>query len=318
MSSRSFLPAFGDERGILRLSIAVTVFTAVLGVAFGLLAGSFSIIFDGVYSVLDAGLSLLALTVANLIAAHTTPKGGLSRRLRERFTMGFWHLEPMVLALNGAVLAAVAAYALLNAIASLMAGGRHLEFGWALVYAAFTVVICFGFAALEARANRKVESEFVRLDVKAWVMSGSITAALLIAFALGYAVQGTSWAWISPYVDPAVLGLVSLLILPMPIATIRSALLDVLLVAPPELKAHVDEVAQDFVQRCGFLSYRAYVAKVGRARQIELYFILPPDFPARTIAQWDALRDEVGAAIGDESPDRWLTVAFTGDPAWAE
>lgn len=318
MSSRLSFFALSDERGLLRLSILVTLFTAALGVAFGLFVGSFSVVFDGVYSLLDVGMSLLALTVANLIAAHTTPKGGLSRRLRERFTMGFWHLEPMVLALNGAVLLAVAAYALINAVGALMEGGRDLEFGWALLYAGFAATVCFGFAALESRANREIDSDFVRLDMRAWIVSGAISSALLVAFLIGYAVQGTEWAWISPYVDPAVLAAVCLLMIPMPLATIRSALLDILLVAPPELKAHVDETARQAVARHGFLSWRSYVAKVGRARQIELYFILPPDFPARTIGEWDALRDEIGAAIGEEGPDRWLTIAFTGDPAWAE
>jgi predicted Co/Zn/Cd cation transporter (cation efflux family) len=60
------------------------------------------------------------------------------------------------------------------------------------------------------------------------------------------------------------------------------------------------------------------VARVGRSREIELYFIVPADAPARTIGEWDALRDEIGEAVGSEGPDRWLTVVFTGDPEWAE
>lgn len=65
-------------------------------------------------------------------------------------------------------------------------------------------------------------------------------------------------------------------------------------------------------------SYRAYVAKVGRSREIELFFIVPESMPAKTIREWDALRDEVGEAIGGEGLDRWITVVFTGDPQWAE
>ena len=30
------------------------------------------------------------------------------------------------------------------------------------------------------------------------------------------------------------------------------------------------------------------------------------------------IRDEIGEAIGGESPDRWLTIAFTTDPEWAD
>ena len=48
-----------------------------------------------------------------------------------------------------------------------------------------------------------------------------------------------------------------------------------LLITPPDLKEHVDEVARTFTQRYGFTSHRSYVAKVGRGRQIELYFVVP-------------------------------------------
>lgn len=313
-------PGFFDitsEQGLLRTSIAVTLFIASIGIAFGLASGSFSIVFDGVYSLVDASMSGLSLMVVRLITSHASSLQ-MSRKLRERFTMGFWHLEPMVLALNGILLSGVAIYALINAVSSLLEGGRHLEFGIAMVYAALTVTACVSIAVIEGTANRKLRSDFVAMDVKGWVMSASITAALLIAFCFGYAVQGTSLEWVSPYIDPAVLALVCLVIVPLPMSVVRQALADIFLVTPGDLKQHVDAVAQAFVERHGLQSYRAYVAKVGRSREIELYFIVPPQMAAKTIEQWDAWRNEIGEAIGGEGPNRWLTVVFTGDPEWAE
>ncbi|MFA7903150.1 cation diffusion facilitator family transporter [Pseudomonas aeruginosa] len=316
----SSTPSFFDittEQGLLRTSIAVTLFIASIGIAFGLASGSFSIVFDGVYSLVDASMSGLSLMVVRLITSHASSLQ-MSRKLRERFTMGFWHLEPMVLALNGILLSGVAIYALINAVSSLLEGGRHLEFGIAMVYAALTVTACVTIAVIEGKANRKLRSDFVAMDVKGWVMSASITAALLIAFCFGYAVQGTSLEWVSPYIDPAVLALVCLVIVPLPMSVVRQALADIFLVTPGDLKQHVDAVAQAFVERHGLQSYRAYVAKVGRSREIELYFIVPPQMAAKTIEQWDAWRNEIGEAIGGEGPNRWLTVVFTGDPEWAE
>lgn len=305
-----------SEQSILKLSIVVTIFIAGFGVAFGLLSGSFSIVFDGVYMLADAAMSGLALMVARLItlsALAEPPRG----KLRDRFTMGFWHLEPMVLGLNGIMLTGVAIYALINAIGSLMHGGRDLEFSYAIFYAAVALIACLGMAWLETRANRKLKSDFIALDAKAWMMSGGITAALLIAFSVGYVIQGTQLDWITPYIDPAVLALVCIVIIPMPIGTIKQALADMLLVTPLDLKQHVDTVAQRVVERYGFKSYRAYVAKVGRGKQFELYFIVPRDQPAKKLEEWDALRDEIGNALGGEGPDRWLTIAFTTDLEWA-
>lgn len=306
-----------DERSFLRASIAATGVVAAFGIIFGLLSGSFSIAFDGVYSLADAGMTVLALWVSSLIA--TSAAGDpLSGRMRDRFTMGFWHLEPIVLLLNGTLLMVVAIYALINAVISILKGGHELQFGFAIVYAAFTVLACVIMAITGARVNRKLQSDFIALDVKAWIMSGGIASALLLAFLVGYAAHGTPYGWISAYVDPVVLALVCIVIIPLPIGTVWQALSDILLITPRDLKAHVDCVACDVVQRHGFVSHRAYVAKVGRATQIELYFIVPANLPPRSIEAWDRVRDEIGAAIGDEGHNRWLTIAFTADVEWAE
>ena len=305
------------EKAALRLSVLCTVLIAILGIVFGAISGSFSIMFDGIYSLTDASMSLLSLMVVNLITAHAA-SGTMSPRLRERFSMGFWHLEPIVLGLNGTLLIGVAVYALINAVASILDGGTQLQFGWAMLYALVTLIACVTIAVFERRANRKIQSDFLALDVKGWIMTGSITAALLIAFTIGFLIQGTGYAWISPYIDPAVLALVCVMIIPLPIGTIRKALADVMMVTPVDLQRHVSEVAEAFAHEQGLLSYRAYVARIGRLSQIELYFIVPAEAPARSIAQWDALRDEVGLRLGGEGPDRWLTVVFTGDLGWAE
>lgn len=304
------------EQGVLRISIAITFLLAATGIVFGLLAGSFAIVFDGVYALTDASMTIVALLVSNLIAPSTAG-GASASRLAKHFTMGFWHLEPMVLGLNGVLLMGAAIYALINAIGSIMAGGRLLAFDYAILYAALTMTIAFGMAIYGRRANRNLASAFVALDTKAWFMSGGLSAALFIAFAFGYAVQGTKLDWLLPYVDPVALAFVCLIVIPIPIGTIKQAFADILLVTPTDLKAHVDSVAEDIVGRHGFLSYRSYVARVGRGKQIELYFIAPKGAPARKLEEWDRIRDEIGEAIGDETPDRWLTIAFTTDPEWA-
>ena len=170
-----------SEQGFLRTSIVATVAVAAFGIVFGLLSGSFSIAFDGAYSLADAGMTILALWVSSLIV-RSAEADALSGRLRNRFTMGFWHLEPIVLGLNGTLLMAVAIYALINAVITIVYGGNELRFGVAIVYAAVTLVVCMTMAVIGVRANRRLRSDFVALDVKAWMMSAGITSALLIAF----------------------------------------------------------------------------------------------------------------------------------------
>lgn len=312
----AFKLSLKDESQVLKVSILATILVALSGIVLGLLARSFSITFDGVFSLLDSVMTIVSLMVVQLINRYALYQP-LPRGLQNRFSVGFWHLEPMVLALNGLMLMGVGILALLNAVNSLLAGGREIDFGMATVYAAVTAVICFSMAAIDLKANKRIQSEFLKLDAKGWMMSGGITSALLIAFGIGMSVEGTGYAWITPYIDPAVLALVCLVILPMPIGTVRAAFSDMLLIAPPELKQKVDEVASRVVQEEGFDTYRSYVAKVGRSKEITLYFIVPANGPARPLSEWDAIRDRIGDEIGDDNPNRWLTIVFTEDLEWA-
>lgn len=305
-----------SEQSLLRLSIAVTAVLAAFGITVGLLSGSFAIVFDGFYSLTDAFMTLLALLVSKLIVASAEPTA--RGKLIDRFSVGAWHLEPMVLGLNGTLLMGATVYAFISAVGSLMAGGRPIDFGPAIIFTVVTVTVSLGMWFFCRRANSRLKSGFVALDTQAWLMTAALTSALLVAFTLGYAIRGTQFEWLSPYIDPAALAIICLIIAPVPFASVRRAVADILLVTPVELKLHVDAVAEDIVERHGFLSYRAYVARVGRGKQIEMFFIAPSDWPARHLSEWDAIRDEIGEAIGGEGPDRWLTIVFTGDPEWAD
>src|SRR5690606_18238095 len=212
-----------------------------------------------------------------------------NRRIAERFSMGFWHLEPMVLGANGLLLMGAAAYGLVNAVDGLIHGGRQLVFEYAFAFAGISLVIELGAAAVVMHANRKIRSDFLALDAQSWLMSAGITVAYLIAFGFGVVARGSEHEWLVPYIDPAALAIVCLVVLPAPWSTLRRALSDILLVTPPELKQHVDKVAEASVQRYGFDSFRSYVARVGRGRQIELYFLVPANWPAQALEEWDRM-----------------------------
>ncbi|WP_246836322.1 cation transporter [Nesterenkonia sp. NBAIMH1] len=157
------------EQQALKLSLAGILLVAALGVGFGLISGSFAILFDGVFSLVDAVMSVVSITLAGLIAKSAANE--LSKRTHERFTMGFWHFEPIVLAVNALLMMSVAAYALFQAVTALLSGGRDVEFGAAVIYAGVVVVLTFAIGFVEHRANRTLNSALVAIDVKGWIMA---------------------------------------------------------------------------------------------------------------------------------------------------
>ncbi|MCM1012440.1 cation transporter [Brevibacterium sp. XM4083] len=297
------------EHQALKVSLAAILLVSVLGIGFGLVSGSFAILFDGVFSLMDAVMSIVSLTVAGLISRSVTNR--LSLRTQNAFTMGFWHFEPIVLLINSVLMMGVAAYALFQAVSALLSGGRPVDFGPAVVYAAVVVLITAVMGTLEHRANRRIGSEFVAMDVKGWIMAGGVTGALLIAFIIGMLIDGTEAAWLMPYVDPAVLTVVAAVLIPVPLSTARRALAQVSLVTPPALRKDAEAVARDICAAEGFDDFRVYATAQGRARTIEIVFYVPRGLPARPLEDWDRIRDEAEARLGGDDPHAWITVSFT-------
>lgn len=295
------------EQSLLKLSIAVTIGVASVGVVFGLLSGSMSIVFDGVFSAIDAAMSGLALFVSRLVSRVADNR---------RFQFGYWHIEPMVLAFNGGTLMLLCFYAFLNASGSFLDGGRRLDFDWAIAYAFAVGLVAFGMFFYARHRNRQIGSDFVRLDVQSWLMSAAITSALLLAFVVAWCLEGTRYAHLTPYADPLILAVLALILVFVPIATVRRALQEILLITPPDLDLRVREVLDEVVARHGFKTYTSYVAKVGRAQFIEIHIAVPPQSPIDSVGKADAIRREIAEAIGGEGPHRWLTIDFTADPRW--
>lgn len=293
------------EASLLRLSVGATFLIAALGVMFGLLSGSLAIIFDGLFSVIDAVTTWLMLVVARLVA----------RESNQRFQYGYWHLEPLVVALKAAVMVTLVVFGFLGAIQSLQSGGYTPRLDAAILYSVIVVLICACTWFWMWRHNSRIGSALVAIDTKAWAVSGVITAALLLAFLLAFAMRGTRFEAYIPYVDPAVLAILSLLILPTPWADARAAFRDIFGIVPADLDTHVHAVMDAFIERHGFARYESYVTRTGRARFIEISVLAPPGMRAKTIEHFDSLRAEIGDAIGEAGPDRWLTIIFTTDPA---
>ena len=293
------------EARLLRLSVAVTLVIAGLGILLGLAARSPAIIFDGFFALLDAGITWLTLKVARLVAAQAD---------HPRFQYGFWHLEPLVLALKASTLMVLVAYAFVSAVNSLLKGGYEPAFGIALGYAVLVALISFGsWWWLRGQAER-IDSGLVGLDVKAWLLSALMSSALLIAFAGALAMRGTPAEGLIRFIDPLALALIALVVMPLPLREARESFAEILLISPRDTDAQVRAAMAEFVRRHGFSDYRSYVAKAGRACFIEISVLVPPELRL-PVATLDAMRAEIGAAIGGEGPDRWLTISFTADAA---
>ena len=294
------------EQHVLLYSIAITAFDAAIGIAVGLRINSSSIIFDGVYSVIDAVMTAMALGVSVLLAKGST----------RHFQFGFWHFEPMLVLLNSAILSLSCAYAFVSALNDLFSVGREVSFGPAALYAVLAGLGALLAAFFIGREARRLGSELVALDARNWLVSGLISVALGISFLLAGFLHGTGYERLVPYLDPAVLATFSLLMLPLPMMALWRSAKDIVQVAPGDLDEGVRAIAQDVKQRYGFEDFSSYVSKMGRARFVDITFLSPQGFGPHPVGFFDAIRREIAERLDAMPPSHWLTIEFTGERDW--
>ncbi|NBA98385.1 cation transporter [Pseudomonas sp. R5(2019)] len=294
------------EQRLLKVSILITALMAATGIGVGLYCRSQSIVFDGLFNAIDSSMAFLSLLVARL----------LSKGVGRRFQSGYWHFEPLALALNGSVLLMLCAYAFVNALSALLQGGHPLVFDAAIVYTAVTAVACAVMYQYVRRGNRQVQSELIALDIESWRMSFSITAALLVAFVCGYALQGGPYAFIAPYIDPGILVVLALVLMPGPARTVFKAVGQLLKITPSELDSEVAALLQRMSQRYGFEAFSHSALEVGRGLFVEIHIVLPDAMNAWPVHALDQVRGEIAAGIGREGPNRWISIGFTRDRRW--
>jgi cation diffusion facilitator family transporter len=293
------------EQATLKFSIALTVLLGVVGVASGLATGSQAIIFDGMYSFVDVVPTIVSLIVVKLIAHGSS----------HRFQYGYWHLEPLVAVLRDSILIVACIYAVVDAINGLASGGSDVEYGIAALWAGALSVIGIAMTLYLARQARRLQSPMLKIDSRSWLVSACLSLALLVGFGFALGLHGTRFERWIPYLDTTALLIIALAMLPVPLIGLWRSLSDVLQVAPDDLVSQVHSVMDSIVRERTFVDYSSYVAKVGRARFVEIHVLVAPESRIDTAAA-DSIRRDIAKRLNAVFPNFWLTVDFTADRAW--
>lgn len=294
------------EQALLKQSTVLMFIVAIAGIVTGFVSGAQSILFDGFFSLIATFIKVLMLITAKLIAKESN----------QRFQFGFWHLEPMVLLIEGSFLMLIAIYAFLNGVFGIINGGREVELGLVIFYAGFFAVAEFAYFFYVRRRNRRLKSSLIQFDNISWLVDAMLSVGLLVSFVIALLLKQYGHGQWAVYVDPAILILLALSMLPPALKILRPALRDVLGIAPDQLDEKVRNVMEQAKLAHGFDDYITYVQKHGRARFIEIHIVLPADYPLRDVATLDRLREEISSQLGQADAARWLTISFTGDRKW--
>lgn len=294
------------EQELLIQSAVTTFMLAVVGITVGVMTGAKSIVFDGMYSLIDAAMTISALFVARLIA------GGSDRR----FQYGYWHIEPILSFLNAAILLFACFYGLVDGIGALGMGGRTVHLGPGVAFALVSSLVSLHFFWRLTRKARDVDSMFLKQDANAWLFGGVLNAGIFVAFAASLALSGAGKSDLAPYVDSIILIGLSAGMAPIPARSLLEAGKQILQLAPKDLDAKVASIVTAVARERGFIDSKFYVSRVGRVQFIEIGLVAGDPSTTVTYGDLDEVRREIAKRLGGPKPGYWLTVDFTADRRW--
>ena len=76
------------------------------------------------------------------------------------------------------------------------------------------------------------------------------------------------------------------------------------------------EYSLRFMEKYNFKDYVTSVQVYGSTRIIEIDILVRKNFPYQTIAEIDAIRNEIDQEIGGNPTEKWVTISFTGTRKW--
>lgn len=291
-----------NERRALHESIAGAAVLGTLAVVWGIAAQSRVLLFDGAFILLGIVLSALSLMASR--AAADVPSA--------RFPFGKAAVTPLAIAVQGVALLGTLLYAGVDAVAVITAGGADVEPGTVLAYGLITMTCSYALARW--LTHRAPDSELVAAEVAQW-RAGALLS-LVFAVGGGVALALTDVGDVVRYVDPVLVLVACLVLLPIPLRLLRAAGLELLEAEPP---AEVRRVLADAVAsvRAEFGLDEPFVrsTKLGSRLYVEVDFVVPE-------GAWDVTgEDRVRRAlIGRLEPlgyDLWANIELTSDPELA-
>lgn len=294
------------ERFLILASAGFALLFAVAGVLIGVALNSSIILFDGLYSFISLGLSLLSLLA--LKASAVTGN--------EKFPFGLSMVQPITLFFKYATISLLCIVSINEGIQIILSGGREVNYLFALVYSAIAAFMCFAIYLLLSKSPAAANSDLLRSENHEWIMDTGLSGALAIGFLLALVLNSYSTV-AAGYIEPIMLITAALYFLKIPVLGVTRSIKEIIGYkftgrVDKEIRTYLDQIQEKY----NFDHYFLRLQKVGSTVYIEIDFVVPTTVDL-SIEEQDALRANIYSMIQQYPYQWWYTLSFTHDMKWA-
>ena len=293
-------------------TLAFSAFMALLigcaGITATLASNSQAILLDGLFNLIYFSVALVTIKVSKLA----------SRPDSESYPFGYSYFESLVNLCKGLLILGVSIFALVDAIAALLTGGREIVAGLAVIYALFATFACSVTAWVMHRSQRYVHSPLIVADKLNWVVNSVISAAVLAAFCLVIVFEQLGLNTFVAYIDSILVIAVVVLCLGVPVRMASQALKELLNKTPEEaIAVPVREAIKQALAGTHTHEVRVRMVRPGRLLYVMVHVVLPDEGMTSSLKAQDALRVRIDDEIRRCYSPVVCDVVFTANTHWA-
>ncbi|MFC4614884.1 cation transporter [Cellulomonas algicola] len=290
-----------------RALVGSIVGASVIGAAalvWGVVAQSRVLLFDGAFVLL--GIVLSALSLAASRAAAIAPSA--------RFPFGRQAVTPIAIAIQGAALLGTLVYAAADAVAIILAGGSDVAAATVVAYGLLSMVCSIGLVRWLRRTAPA--SDLVVAEVAQW-RAGALLS-LVYAAGAGVALLLAVWSLddVVRYVDPGLVLLACVVLVPIPLRLLRAAGLELMEAAPPtEIATRIDRAVEEVRAEFDLPSPVVRATKLGERLYVEIDFVVAAG--GWDVSGEDRVRRALLGRLETLGYELWANVELTTDPELA-
>ena len=289
---------------LLRVTTAVCLAFGILSVVASFKANSNSMLFDGLYSLIQSMFILGSGRIVTL----------LFRKENRKFQFGYSAFEPFFIAIRSTVMLLMTFSIAASAVHAILTGGYAIDVNIAFKINLLSLVVClivYGIIAVQAK---RLKSPVLRVEGRSWLIDSFISLAAVLAMVLIFFANKKGYAKFALYIDPIVTIFFIVGLSPMLIRELLQSSRELLGAAPASsIQKDLEHIAKKHVKREGFRKSTLFAIQQGRSLSVTLYFYLKEE---RTLRELDALRTKILQDLRTYSSWVEADVVFTLDPSW--
>lgn len=250
------------ERNAMRFSfIGSAVFVIAECIMF-FVTGSRAIMMDFIFDAVDLILIGPFLVLIPLLYKSET----------ERHPYGYGQFEALFIIIKYSALVMLCVFLLVSNVRVMLHGGTNVDAGYIAVFELCVGVVCVLMYAQLKYFSKKYASMIIESELFAWKLYSCTSAGVGAGFLLQHFLGKTGYAYLTPYMDPLIAIILTLILLIEPVkAIISNSRAMLLFAAPDEVMDEVRAVAEEELSRYSCRISFLEVLQTGRKTWVEIY-----------------------------------------------